>query len=284
MFIKSRNLLIPCLWFLNFIGVNAQERHLFYNNNEAIRVFPSPTYNEIRCNQLKNQVSFRLTVDEINELNELLSMRITPRGNRLSTLLKAQGLLIVVGNVSGVYLSDKGYRKVFGGENQWGSGGAFPAKIRARVDSFINKFQHRIPPIQKYYCYSRFPISCHVEHYPERLPYVYWDTRIMVKFFVSVDSLRTIPLEYIIKGKKRKGAKEIIRAIPFWDYYAPKDLGYHWKGMDYPSGPSQENEDSTLYKILVKWFPSWPQMTDQERMRMLDNIIINQLKKPDNNK
>lgn len=283
MIISSRNILIPCLWLLSFIGVNAQERPFFFNNDD-IRVFPSPTYNDIRCNQLENQVSFRLTADEIDELNELFSLRITPRGNRLNSLTKEQGLLIVVGNVSGVYLSDKGYREVLGGEEQLGGGGAFPAKIRARVDSFINKFQHRIPPIRKYYCYSRFPVSCYVEPYPQRLPYVYWDTRILVKFFVSVDSLRTIPLGYIIKGKKRKGAKEIIRTIPFWDYYAQKDLGFHWKGMDYPSGLSQENEDSTLYTILVKWFPSWPQMTDQERMRMLDDFIINQLSKPDKSK
>ncbi len=77
----------------------------------------------------------------------------------------------------------------------------------------------------------------------------------------------------MIKGKKRQGVKDVVRTIPFWDYYSSQDLGYHWINSEVIQ-QYKDKVDSTLYERLVKWFPSWPQMTDQERMRMLDDYIL----------
>ena len=99
-----------------------------------------------------------------------------------------------------------------------------------------------------------------------------------VEFLVSIDSLKIIPIDYVIKGKKRQGVKDVVRTIPFWDYYSSQDLGYHWINSEVIQ-QYKDKVDSTLYERLVKWFPSWPQMTDQERMRMLDDYILGHQKK-----
>lgn len=256
------------------INVGAQENHFFVHHSyKNVRAYPANSYDEFRCNLLDDNVSYIMSADEIMELNELISLAKTPRGFSQNSIFQESGLFIEVGKVSGIYLSRKGYREVTGGAGQVGYGNNFPAKLRTRVDSFINKYQQRRTQIPTYHCFNQVPILCRLVSYPFH-PYNFIRSpRIIVEFLVSIDSLKIIPIDYVIKGKKRQGVKDVVRTIPFWDYYSSQDLGYHWINSEVIQ-QYKDKVDSTLYERLVKWFPSWPQMTDQERMRMLDNYIL----------
>ena len=246
------------------------------SSEKPVKAYPAVSYENLSCNLLPKTDLCILSDHDIRQLNGFIQLAESSYRHPFRKCSVLSGLFIEQ-SVSGIYLTRKGFFEVTA-DNYIGEGKRFPRDVQERVDSFIRNISNRCPRIHKYISYDQNPMTSHVKLGVIYPPFVHKEW-VDVVFYVDIDSVKTIPIKYSLVGGRR--IKQVARTIPFWKYYSENYQGRGWEPRTYLWHSKRDEE---LIKILSKWFPSWPQMTDQERMRMLDNIIINQLNKSDKNK
>lgn len=143
-------------------------------------------------------------------------------------------------------------------------------KERLFVKSLLQEFQTSYIPIYK--SYSDLPLCSRVRPHPSMFV---GSKCLLVTFFVLTSPNKLTIMNYYVY-KKRRGI-EVYRNVysnftyKYTETQANSVIINSFINREYPSFPKQSEK---TFKIICDVFPSWKDMTDKERMDMLDGFAI----------
>jgi len=149
-----------------------------------------------------------------------------------------------------------------------------PKKIESYVKSFINHYHHLLQSTS--YNYGHLPMTVFVRHATT----CFWGIfsrgiLFSIKFYVVKDS-KVIPIDYLVHCKKN-GIKSVRRSFSWrgeLPYEGTDDHGRMLVRMDNDSIRPiiQMSSDEEEQRLLRRYIPSWSRLSNQERMRVLDEL------------
>ena len=248
-------------------------------DGSMVRGYPAASFSDLTHNCLKDMPSRELDPDELKLLNQvLLHSSRSSRWRALQSITNHEGLFVEAdenGDIDGFYISRKGLAVIA----PWGfvELRSFPQSICAKYDSLFLHFKP-IMPSRRINDYSGHLMLSHVKS--ASLSSLSFKKHIKITFYVKVDSAKVQPISYDVVRRAKGGIKVNHRWIPVRSYYLfdrldeNNNLVFHsiWNNSGFISKATLSH-DSISERELSKWIPLWSQMTDQERMRTLDDIL-----------
>ena len=256
-------------------------------------VYPAKSFWDIREKMMLEPSTQILTSDELGLVRSLLNATTAMSRERFKTSLD-DGFFVEIRNGSnkpfGCFFNREGYTSVpndgFGFRTY-----RYPKKQKEAFLALVEKYQPHSESQQRYIRLDSFTINYSSVHFGTHCLFSGFHSHLYIDFIVCKDSLHVFPVCYHIGYKQKKMVPTYITR----DYYlwSEKPLSkidqdgtiffFNTQGKECSAkscGISSDEANNTLQAL----FPFWPQMTDQQRMRMLDDFIINQLSKPDRSK
>lgn len=261
--IRTNIILFICL--LTLVPASAQMRDPLptIGENDTVWVYTAQSRESLELNYLKDRPYLELTANERLELGALLGHNYNKARQRFYPSF-SEGLFVVVrpqtGEPFGYYMTPKGYTPV--GRDAMSITYSFPKKEKAVVKELISKYQQRLPMTSELGRYDHLPMKSNL-HPPIAclLCPGSWNWMEAI-FMVHMDSSFVKPIRYSIRTKRKKGALIVSRSIPLlWGY-------------DKSVLTKETEPNSIANRLISKLIPEWNQLSDPERMRLLDDALM----------
>ena len=165
------------------------------------------------------------------------------------------------------------YRGAFWAERKIKLNKKSKAQIRALYEKFLPMVQEQDKGFAKY---DNNPMELNV-HQVGHLPFV--PHSIGARFVVAMDSSKIVPIWYYVHKKKRSGKIIVHRNVM-------EELTTECAGIDSEGRILAKDKDGKILSLkfkegpdyimeeLLSIFPEWNNLTNQERMRLLDRYLI----------
>lgn len=221
----------------------------------VVRVYPPDLdYDELRTNRLADTPFLRMSREDIRFLKDCISHAQPPKYPQYKPAPDLRnGVFIEVAGIYGIYLKKNQYVEIVNHFLPFGESGYFPKPFRSRIDSLIESYRNLSTSKPFYMRYDSLPVNDiavrEVTH--SGFSRGKW---FEIVFNVQTDSLQDVPMTYFATCLKKKGFSFVNRRIQPW------------------KSPFTPWDDSQSRQLLVELFPQWASMTNQERMRLLDDV------------
>lgn len=268
----------------------AQERRVLQEIgiNDTTYVYAPKYLGNIREEMMRDSSRTMLTAPEMNQIRALLNSTTTRSRRQLTPQGYENGFFVEIRNGTdkpfGCFFTKKGYTTVPNNKFEVATY-RYPKKEKAAFRALVEKYQrpedYEPSPLR----FDNYPMNSTCRTMARCL-FSGFVPFLSVTFYVCLDSSSVIPVSYIIayKSKKHK-VRAISRQIPIWEQWPLSRIDsegniFYFNEMQEEVAPILKYEPSeNALTALHSLFPTWPQMTDQERMRMLDDYILGHQKK-----
>lgn len=232
--------------------------------DDTVRVYAAQSIEILRSNCLKDVPCIVFQGSEKLALSELFGHNDFWTGMRFYPSL-SEGLFVEVrpqrGEPFGYYMTPKGYVPIVKGATSIRY--AYPKKKKAVARQLIEKYQQLLPMKSKLVRYDHLPMKSTVQRPIACLLCPGSWKWMHVHFLVQMDSSQVKPIMYSVRTRRKKGTLIVSRSIPLlWSYDNSTLLG-------------TAKPDSIADEMITKLIPKWNSMSDPERMRLLDDAMIN---------
>ena len=158
-------------------------------------------------------------------------------------------------------------------------GTSFPKKMKSEIQAFIDRYKRLMSCYLPLKRYDHLPMNLSMTR-PSKCNIGLLSKGVVfnIRFVVLKDSTYVLPIEYSVLCTKRNGIKKVDRYIELWGeepYGGTNARGLLLAlrpsdGRIVARGPATDDETSNL---INRYIPKWSQMSNQERMRFLDDIL-----------
>lgn len=247
-------------------------------DGDTVNIYDASQYSSLHTERLEDMKSMPMRKED-NELVNLM-MENTGMRNKRNYPSLTNGLFIEVrtkqGGVRGMYVNDSRYTIITEDDHAMLSYQTYtiPKRMKTRINAMLSFYHDKMKGNGTMTKFDKYPMALRLNRNlclfnPSR-------KTVAATFYVVADTLRVIPITYYITGRKKGVA--VSRDIPLWERlrYAGtdengtisvrNDFGTSWSVQEY-------SDECQADDILSELFPSWRQVSNRERMRMLDSCL-----------
>lgn len=277
------SLFLICL-YIGFFAIlqvseaqNVSKKVPIIQENDTVRVYSAFSRQFLKSERLVNQKSILLTKAEVKQFNQLFES--TTWIHQQSTFPPARkGIFIEVspceGKKHGYYITPKKY--AFIDKREYGLGGyKVPRKLRPQIKQLLEYYQQQLSDTLKFIQHNYQQVNLTVTPYHQSM-FSPKNKMITIFFHTRVDSSTVVSIQYRVQKNKKRGIT-VWREIPLWEYmsyYGIDEKGnicIHNDLKEFYTFTDEQYPEST--KILLEIFPEWENMTNPQRMKMLDGYF-----------
>lgn len=265
----------------------------YVSGTDTAYVYAAQSFMEIEEQVVLEPSTQTLTFQEFELVGNLLNST-TSQSRERSMISLDDGFFVEIRHGSnkpfGCFFNRKGYTPVPDGRNLFIRTYRYPPKQKEVFLALVEKYKRHSESRKPYLRLDSFPVNCTYVGSLTRCLFSGFRSCLYVDFYVSKDSLYAFPISYKIGYKQKKMVPTFIsREYYPWEERPLSRIDqdgtlffFNTQGEECSAKTFRHKSDEAL-RTLMALFPSWTQMTEQERMRMLDDYIINQSRKSDNN-
>lgn len=245
--------------------------------DDTVRVYSAFSRQFLKSERLVNQKSILLTKAEIKQFNQLFES--TKQSHRQSySPLTQEGIFIEVrpreGKKYGYYISPKKYAPI--STTDYGSDGyKIPKKKRPQIKQLLEYYRQQLPDTLKFMQHNYQQANLTVTPL-NKCTFNSMKKMVTLFFHTRVDSSTIVSIQYRVYKSKKWGIT-VWREIPLWEYMSYLDTDKEGNIRIYNDSKDTYTFTDQQYpeseEILWEIFPEWKNMSNSERMKMLDDYF-----------